>query len=455
MTDDQWLRDHLTSSVPEPPSAPGRADAARRRARAARRRTAAVVATAGAVAVVAVVAPLALGGSGSSSPAPAAPTTSATTVTPEDVACPAGGTQPEGPGTLPDGAVGVRLCQGSGMTFQGPADALVTDVDALIDLVNEQPVLDMSGGCTMELGRGYVLAFAYPDGSIRTVAGQLYGCEPLTVGGVVRSNAELPWNRFNTLLAAQRRELDPPGDATTTVSCGDAADLGLSPVGRAGEMTSAVLCANYETASDQGPQQAAVPADDLAILLADRVARRRDTAAPPESCSQPADLRLLGVTAWGDVTETYLWCGLWSDERGHYWRPGADAQRILDRLVEEAGSPTPTVDAGSSAEDVVAAYVDLLNAGDRSGAAALWHPVAGPPDLPTMYSRVDYKVEGVKSLPRISAWRDATLVRALYREQIRDAYVPYRETSFTLGRDEEGVFRIVSMQLGDVVETGR
>jgi hypothetical protein len=458
VTDDQWLREHLTSSVPEPPTAPGRADAARRRARAARRRTAAVVAAACAVAVVAVAAPLAIGGSGSPEPAVTDPTTDAPTPEPTDLSCPAPEAKPTGPGVLPEGAVAVRLCDGPGIGFDEPEDALVSGVEELVRVVNAQEVTGPPRVCTTDLGTGYLLAFEYPGGTVRSVTGELYGCNTLVVGTSVRANPEIPWHRFLDLLRAQRAATSPPSGLAVRPSCAEAGftdQQGGSPLGRPDDMTNAVLCVRYQTATEHAPLEVDVPESDLEVLLADRAAREHP-AEPAGDCGPATpSWQLAGRTRWGDLTAVDSWCGQWSDERGHYWRPGADAQRILDRLVTEAGRPAPTVDAGSSAEDVVAAYVDLLNAGDRSRAAALWHPVAGPPDLPTTYSRVDYKVEGVKSLPRISAWRDATLVRALYREQVGDVYVPYREASFTLGRDEEGVFRIVGMQLGDVVETGR
>jgi hypothetical protein len=461
VNDDQWLRDNLSASVPDPPAAPGRADAARRRARTARRRTAAVIATACAVAVVAVAAPMALGGSGSPEPATSVPTTDVPTPGPAAVACPAppeSGTKPTGPGTLPEGAVSVRLCQGMGPTFQPPADALVTGADELVGLVNEQPRTPPPSGCNLDLGPGYLLAFAYPDGSVRTATGELYGCHQLTVGSVTRANPELPWERFAELLRAQRRTESPPDDLTVSPNCGDtdiADGPGLSPVGRPDEMTAAVLCVRYQTATEQPTREVTIPTDDLAVLLADRTARAHPVPPPGDCPPNTPDWTIVGVSAWGDLTTTWTWCGAWSDEAGHYWRPGADAQRILDRLVAEAGRPVPEVDAQSSASEVVAAYVDLLNAGDRDGAVALWHPVTGPPELPTTSSHIDYKEEGVKKFPQISAWWDATQVTALYREQIRDAYVPYRQVVFTVGRDEQGIFRIVGMQLGDVVETGR
>jgi hypothetical protein len=77
-------------------------------------------------------------------------------------------------------------------------------------------------------------------------------------------------------------------------------------------------------------------------------------------------------------------------------------------------------------------------------------------ELPTSYSRIDLKVEGVRPLRFISAYRDATAVTALYRVVPADgSWVDYHEARFVVGRDEDGQFRIVDVEIGVVVPTGR
>ncbi len=454
MSDHDWLRDGLRDAVPPPPPAPTRAEGVRARV-ASRRRTATVASVAAAAAVVAAVAvPFSVAGDSQTTPPVSTPTpTTAASLDPAGFGCPPPATMPTGPESLPEGAVAVRLCDGPGMGFDEPADALVSGVDELVEVVNTQPIRkDNGGGCTLDLGRGYLLAFAYPDGEVQVVSGELYGCRQLVVGGTVRDNPERPWQRFIDLLREQRRTATPPAEPGVLPSC---SSPDLSPVGWPDEMVSAVLCARYETATEHGPQQVVVPDADLALLMEDRETRRQEAASPPDECEQPADLQLVGATAWGDLTSTYLWCGLWSDERGHYWTPGPEALGVLDRLVAEAGSPSATVDAGSSAEEVVAAYVDLLNAGDRDGARALLHRLAQV-ELPTSFARIDFKVEGVREVRYISAYGDATAVTALYREVPTDgSWVDYREATFLVGRDEDGQFRIVNLEVGEVVPTGR
>jgi hypothetical protein len=216
----------------------------------------------------------------------------------------------------------------------------------------------------------------------------------------------------------------------------------VSPVARPAEIVTATLCVSFATETVHGPVGVPVSEAELAVLLHDWI------PGAPEYDPEAPTLRLAGQTAWGDRVDLPM------DQVGRRV-PGPDARRILDRLAARAGRPVPTVDPSSSAADVVAAYVDLLNLGRRAAAAKLWMPTMRPPDLPAADAHIDVKVEGVKRLRFVPAWRDATWVRALYHEATGEADAPYREAAFTLGRDEDGIFRLVSFQAGDAVPTGR
>lgn len=436
MTDEQRLNDALHHIVPTPPDRPERGAAVVERVRRRRRRTAGAVAlgvAAVVTAAVAVPAALSSGGEGEGPVADPSPTVTARAV---EATCPPRDQEPTGPGTLPTGAITVRLCQGPGMAFQAPADALTTGVGDLVELVNAQPEGARDPMCTMDLGVGYQLVFGYPDGEQRAVSGELYGCHELRVGAVARTNPEAPYRRFIRSLRDQRADQTPPADAASRPGCASE----HSPIARPAEMVAATLCVRYPTATEAEPVAIDVPDADLPALLDDWT--RRDAAYDPEA----PQLDLVGETAWGDRTSRYLDLTRWA--------PGPEAQIVLDRLLDRAERPAPQVDASSSAGEVVAAYVDLLNAHDTAGATALWHRL-GTADLPEGYTRIDYKLEGVRPLRTISAYPDATAVRALYREVVRDADTPYRETVFTVGRDEDGVLRIVHVNVGEVIETGR
>jgi len=186
-----------------------------------------------------------------------------------------------------------------------PADVLTTDVDELVALVNEQPVADPTAMCTMELGRGYQLVFAYDDGATYTVTGELYSCHNLHVGSVTRTGAEAPFRQFHRSLGA----------------------------------------------------------DSL----------------------------------------------------------GADA----------------------SPREVVAEYIDRLNAGDRPGATALWASLVDV-DVPAAYSRIGYREESARFIRTTAPGEVDAEVDARYREEVRDADVPWREVTFGLTFTETG-YRIVEI----------
>jgi hypothetical protein len=208
------LRDRLHSAVPDGPDEPVRAGAARAYAARRRRRTrtslgvAAVVVAVGGVSVL----PSVLGGDdGGSAPVATSPSaTGATAIAGEPYACPPKPPKhrtSDAPGDqVPEGALLARLCvAGVGTTWQPPADALTSDVDALVRVVNDQEVLPDSQPCTMELGPAYTLTFQYADGSTVTVQGELFGCRALTVGDATYRGADQVHDRFLGFLHQQRR----------------------------------------------------------------------------------------------------------------------------------------------------------------------------------------------------------------------------------------------------------
>lgn len=336
MSDDHWLREELSDAVPTPPPAPGRAAGARRIARRARRTTvlvaggaaASVLAVAGVVAVVsdgsgpdraddrlAAVAPL---------DAPACP------VEPVVDALAQGG-----PGEVPDGATSVRLCAGNGNPVAVPADALVTRVDELAATVDGLDPRADDAVCTQELGPGFRLAFAYPDGSTVIADGGLYGCREVTVGGVVRVGAQEVWDRFIALLRAQRERLTPPAapHQAALVCTDEMPEQRPGPgVARAGDLAFAVLCL--------GTGWAVIPTDDIAALRADIAAHTEENGPYVDCAAAPPFPRIIGWSAWGDPIEIASECGdslFVTDQATHaVWQPSPAAAPIVDRLISEA-----------------------------------------------------------------------------------------------------------------------
>lgn len=335
MTDDKWLRDGLADAVPTPPASPGRADGARAMARRARRTTG--LAIGGAAASVLLAAGVVAALQDGKDPK------DGTDVVASPFDVPACATDPgpadSGPTSVPAGAVSVRLCSTSeAIGFRPSADALVTDVDALVEAVNGLPDSPTDPMCTMDLGRAYQLVFRYADREPVVAGGELYGCHEVTVGGAKRQDAQVPWDRFNELLAAQRADLDPPPPPSAgEIDCTD--PMPSATPGPPADLVVAALCVE-DVQGSGASQRADISADDLAVLRED-LAVNVDTSAGMPRCAQALEyVRLVGMTAWGDVVELPSECG-----NGRYvvaydpytvWTPGTEAAAIIERLVGEA-----------------------------------------------------------------------------------------------------------------------
>lgn len=238
-------------------------------------------------------------------------------------------------GVVPPGASWVRLCAGPGVGLQEPVDALTDGVDEIAELISGLELLDLGRGCTAELGVGYRLVFSYPDGSALDATGRLYGCDDVDVAGAILTPAEVPWNAFRDALREQRRTATPPRRLPGP-SCRPYGDLG-SPIATAADMTRAVLC--LTTRDGEATHRSRMKGDDLRVLLNDVTA----VGEPDPACTaDPVPIAIRGMTAWGDRVVLSGVCGLLVDSGpfpegpATYWRPGAQAQAVLDRLVEQA-----------------------------------------------------------------------------------------------------------------------
>lgn len=118
------------------------------------------------------------------------------------------GTSVAGTGTEP-GVVGERV-------RQAPPDALVTNLDGLIEFANALPIPDGDLACTMEFGPAYTLVVGYPDGSTQMITGELYGCRFIAN----RIGAQELLDDFGNRLRAQRDAY--PGLAPVIEPCVDA-----------------------------------------------------------------------------------------------------------------------------------------------------------------------------------------------------------------------------------------
>lgn len=450
------LRRVLAAAVPEVPPTPDRAAEARLMARTARRLR--IASASGAIAVTAAVALAVVLAPGHESRSPAPVATDTATGGPVCPKIPTKNTPPHdlagtGDATLAVGATSARLCNVGGFPWQAPADALRTRVDELVDLINGTPAQKTEENqiCPANLGPTYGFAFGYRDGSTRFVTAAAYGCEAIEVGGVTRGtwdDVNALRKRFLALLSDQRAGEAPEDPITVPLSCGDA---GWAPGGKGislfgndpqPDLTAAILCWKPMTNTEQPIGTAAIPAAELATLLADMEAHRvapsqvRDTECPADAL----DLRIVGQNRWGDRFAIYGFCGGFRVTDHSFWKPDAASQAIIGRLAGEP-IPLPLPGPEDSAADVVRLWGDLVNLGDDRSRQLWAH------DAPSTKGRITLKVDAVRadSGSVDDTWGQVAEVDAYFAQATTDQCGPYGEKTFVLVRaDDREPWRIAS-----------
>lgn len=243
------------------------------------------------------------------------------------------------PDSVPDGAEAAQLCGGGGSSMELPADVLVTDVDDLVEAVNQQPE-QAGNSCTADGGPGYRILFSYDDGSTFLISAGFYGCESVVVGSIYREGPAVVLRTFQDLVVAQRAEQEPPSPPTRgDLTCwGRGATPDVLPIGLPEDVVRAVLC-QVRSRDRVVYYSAPVSRGELDDLLDDFDTRRDARRIQPNRC--PAELPatwIVGTTAWGDRVEVASECrpGEWrTASLDEVWSPSRASAAILDRLVSE------------------------------------------------------------------------------------------------------------------------
>ncbi len=166
---------------------------------------------------------------------PPAPSTPTAPVTPAECPDPADTPTSGASYEFADGAAWARVCgtsaSGTGQdpglsrVLNSPPDALVTNLDGLIDFANGLPTNTANMACTADLGPSYTIMVGYPDGSTELITGELYGCGMFGD----RLGARQLLTDFGNRLRAQRDAL--PDLAPPALNCADptAGDIFVQP----------------------------------------------------------------------------------------------------------------------------------------------------------------------------------------------------------------------------------
>ena len=215
-------------------------------------------------------------------------------------------------GRLPEGAVGVRLCNGT-EDYNGletdqsdvdvPADELTHDVAAVTEVVN-RALPEPTGPdtfCPADGGPDLVFWFRYEDGTAHAVRYGRHGCRWITVGeNVLRQGGEDLHEAFVHALAQQRRGLSPPA-TVPEADCHDHwPELTVMDLEPGLDLRTAALCRSapngFEVATVFTPQQVRRINEDWAVAPHRTI----------DECGLPQRFTMLtGYTTWGDRVALY------------------------------------------------------------------------------------------------------------------------------------------------------
>lgn len=239
-------------------------------------------------------------------------------------------------GRLPSGAIRLRVCNAAGdewvvrgrrheQDYRVPLDALTTQVDSVVRLVNAGTPAPEEGICAGVGGPGQVLWFSYPDTDLAVTVHD-GGCADLDRGDARVHGGDVVVAELSRLLWAQR-DARPPPRVSLEAACSPALtrDTPLVLTDRL-DVVDAVVCEFTDEV-----RQARLGADELAAMNAEF--RAQEDRRDPPGC----ETRLLrGVTAWGD---RFSWLGSCWDfaipgayPRGLHWEPTPQLRAALDAV---------------------------------------------------------------------------------------------------------------------------
>jgi hypothetical protein len=158
-------------------------------------------------------------------PDPSPPTPTAQSVVDAPFRCPdpTSTTLPpdRGSGSLPSAPTAAQLClRDNRIPWNPPRGVLITGLDHLVDVVNEQEVHhpDQDEACGGVGAPAWFLVFRYADG-IRTISGDNGGCWDLLVGNTERLGSRHVYQAYVAAVLRQRLHQSPPDILQKAPAC--------------------------------------------------------------------------------------------------------------------------------------------------------------------------------------------------------------------------------------------
>jgi hypothetical protein len=224
---------------------------------------------------------------------------------------------------LPDGARAARICLSDEPdAWIPPRDALTSNVDELVQVVNRQRITGVAHpgprdpgnvGCGGPTPPSFAIVFRYPDGT-RTISGNPVLCSAiaLQVGNAVRAHPMRAWHAYFRLLAAQRQSEEPPSLRRSNARCpGPSRRYVVSPVFDVRRLSGARVCSTNRRGElhDQGEMVPPGRLRQLAIELLTAPSHHVGRGGPGCATWPASDHYVVSVRdTWGDRALLYGKC---------------------------------------------------------------------------------------------------------------------------------------------------
>lgn len=263
-----------------------------------------------------------------------------------------------GSGPAPTGAVRAWFCGDyspeTGQGFVGPREPLTTGVDALIEGVQSQEVIDLTvTTCLNDYNLSFNAVFEYEDGTRRVIGGDRHGCRATYDGGVARAGADDFYGALHSAWEAQRETWTGDEWVVPHLCPGPLSLLEMEPE----DTVQASVCGQKE----DGSRASAFVDEDLVDEIVGEFKAMRESSdeetPQPESSAPEQQVWLTLSNRYTDyLTFVRHEDGLYRAYDGEglewFWEPSEDLSARLDEALDAAG-PTDGPPAGKPIDPTV------------------------------------------------------------------------------------------------------
>jgi len=240
------------------------------------------------------------------------------------------------------------LCDSGQFPWRPPSELLREDLDGLLAEISALApyVLESGTFCPADGGSGFTMMFGYPDGDVTAVSGDTGGCSTVEAGsGEYRGADDLLADVIERFTEARAGQDPPERSSPAVLDCNKDVEFDYlrSRTGRLRDSIRALSCWGRNAPGPGAFHVREVAERDLRVLVRDALSHqvRRNSYSPGVCDDRPYFFwqDLLLETTWGDALVLRGVCDEFlvrqaedANGRSTFWRPGPQAQRILDGL---------------------------------------------------------------------------------------------------------------------------